>query len=315
MKVSIIIPVYNGENYVKKCLDSVINQTYNNLEIIIINDGSKDNTLNILNNYKNKDKRIVIIDKENEGQAIARNIALTKATGDFVTFVDSDDYIELDYIEKFIELARKKDYDVSVCNHNLVNENYENIGTQSFNKVSDAKINFILTQCGPLGKMFKLSYLKKINFKFLENHIYEDLAVMPYVAIKTKKILYLNEFKYNYLIRVGSTMNQVKYNPKLNDIFDALDNLTELFDGKYSSELEYIYISHLLHDASLRFLKFNNIESKKALNRINEIMRKRYPKWTKNKYLYLLGKKELLLTKIIYNRWFFLYNLYRKVFK
>ena len=315
MKVSIIIPVYNGESYVRKCLDSVVNQTYKDLEIIIINDGSKDDTLNILNSYKNKDKRIIIIDKVNEGQAIARNIALTKATGDFVTFVDSDDYVELDYIEKFINLAKKKDYDVAVCNHNLVNEDYENIGTKSFNIIPDDKINFMLTQCGPLGKMFKLSYLKKINFKFLENHIYEDLAVMPYVAIKTKKIEYLKEFKYNYLIRIGSTMNQVKYNPKLNDIFDALDNLTKLFNGKYSDELEYIYIKHLLHDASLRFLKFNNLESKKALNKINQIMRKRYPKWIKNKYLYLIDKKEVLLTKIIYNRWFFLYNLYRKVFK
>lgn len=315
MKVSIIIPVYNGESYVRKCLDSVINQTYSDLEIIIINDGSKDSTLDILNSYKKRDKRIFIIDKENEGQAIARNIALRKATGDFVTFVDSDDYVELDYIEQFVNLANQKDYDVAVCNHNWVNEEYKSIGTQTFDVNDDVKINFMLTQCGPLGKMFKLSYLKKINFKFLENHIYEDLAVIPFVAIKTKKIVYLKEFKYNYLIRIGSTMNQVKYNPKLNDIFDALDNLTKLFNGKYSKELEYIYIRHLLHDASLRFLKFNNFESKEALDRINEIMREKYPNWNKNKYLYLLSKKELLLTKIIYNRWFFLYNLYRKVFK
>lgn len=315
MKVSIIIPVYNGERYINKCLDSIINQTYYNLEIIVINDGSKDNSLNIINNYKSKDKRIIVIDKENEGQAIARNIGLDKCTGDFLTFVDIDDYVELDYVEKFIALAKKKNYDVAICNHNLVNENYESIGIEEFDKISDPNINFMLTQFGPAAKMFKLSYLKKINFKFLENHIYEDLAVIPYVAVKTKKIEYLNEPSYNYLIHMGSTMNQVKYNSKLNDIFDSLDNLSKLFDGNYQVELEYIYIKHLLHDASLRFLKFNNLESKRSLKKINKIIRKKYPNWKKNKYLYLFSKKELLLTKIIYNRFFFLYNLYRKVVK
>jgi len=98
-KISVIIPVYNTSKYLKRCLDSIINQTYVNLEIICINDGSKDNSLEILNQYKKKDDRIIIIDKENQGVSAARNDGIKNSTGMYITFVDSDDWLELDAIE------------------------------------------------------------------------------------------------------------------------------------------------------------------------------------------------------------------------
>lgn len=98
-KVSIIVPCYNAEKYLKKCLDSIINQTYSNIEIILVNDGSKDNTLKILSDYEKKDNRIIVIDKENTGVSDSRNIGVEKATGKYIMFSDSDDYFELDAVE------------------------------------------------------------------------------------------------------------------------------------------------------------------------------------------------------------------------
>lgn len=98
-KITVIVPVYNVENYLEKCLDSLINQTYKNLEIIVINDGSTDNSGEICQEYAQKDNRIVYIEKENGGQSEARNMGLDRMTGSYVTFVDSDDWVELDYVE------------------------------------------------------------------------------------------------------------------------------------------------------------------------------------------------------------------------
>jgi glycosyltransferase involved in cell wall biosynthesis len=314
MKVSIIIPVYNGEKYIDRCLNSILNQTYKNIELIIIDDGSTDNSFKLLSEYLKKDTRIKVIHKENGGQASARNLGLTKSTGDYIMFVDCDDYIELNMIEELLNLSLKNKSDITVCD---LNANYgnktNNIIKGMINASNNANINFMLSDPGPCAKLFKASILKNNNFCFLENKIYEDLAVIPALAIYTNSISYLEKPFYNYIIHENSTMNQICFNMKLNNIFDSLDNLSNLFNGKYSDELEYIYIKHLLHDASLRFLKFKDKEANKSLKKINKIIKGKYPNWKRNKYLFLLSKKELLLTKIIYNKWFFLYSLYKVV--
>ena len=114
-KVSIIVPVYNVSNYLPSCLDTLINQTYRNIEIILIDDNSTDNSLEICNKYKEKDPRIIVIHKENGGAASARNYGLNIYTGEYVSFVDSDDYIELNYIEKLVSMLEKYNADISVC--------------------------------------------------------------------------------------------------------------------------------------------------------------------------------------------------------
>jgi len=316
IKVSVIIPVYNGEKYLKKCLDSVVNQTYDNIEIIIINDGSIDNSLNIIKSYSKKDKRIKLIDKINEGQAKARNIALENVTGDYCLFVDSDDYIELNMISDLLEVANTNNSDIVSSDLMRIYENGSKSVMIGFQKITDDNnINFMLSDPGPCAKLFKTKFLKEQNFTFLEKRIYEDLAIIPSLAINARQIDYINNAYYNYIIHKNSTMNQTSFNKKLNDIFYSLENLKNNFDSKYIEELEYIYIKYLLHDASLRFLNFNCKESKQSLNKIINIMHKEYPNWKNNKYLYLMNKKELILTKIIYNKLYFIYNIYRKVVK
>lgn len=123
-KVSIIVPIYNSEKFLKKCLDSLINQTYKNIEIVCVNDGSKDNSLEILKDYKSKDNRVVVIDKENEGVSIARNTGIQKATGEYITFVDSDDWVDEDFIEKLYTALKEQNVEV-VRGNFYKNSNYE----------------------------------------------------------------------------------------------------------------------------------------------------------------------------------------------
>ncbi|MBR6126509.1 glycosyltransferase [bacterium] len=120
-KISVVIPVYNSEKYLRECLDSVLSQTYNNLEIICVNDGSTDNSLDILKEYAEKDGRIAIIDKENQGAATARNAGLKKATGEYVIFFDSDDYMSNNTLEELYKSSKENDADVTICKTNNIN--------------------------------------------------------------------------------------------------------------------------------------------------------------------------------------------------
>ena len=116
IKISVIIPVYNVEQYLRECLESVINQTLSELEIICINDGSTDSSLDILREYEQKDNRIIVINKDNEGQAAARNIGISMAKGEYIGFLDSDDYIDSNFYEKLYNAAKKYKADIACTN-------------------------------------------------------------------------------------------------------------------------------------------------------------------------------------------------------
>ncbi|MBR3628081.1 MAG: glycosyltransferase family 2 protein [Elusimicrobia bacterium] len=118
-KISVIVPTYNVEKYLSQCLDSILNQTFKDFECICINDGSTDNSLSILQKYASKDNRIKIINQENKGLSGARNAALKIVTGKYITFVDSDDFVSSDYLEKLINLAEKENSDIVYCRHKM----------------------------------------------------------------------------------------------------------------------------------------------------------------------------------------------------
>ena len=117
-KVSVIVPIYNSEKTINRCVESIINQTYKDIEILLINDGSIDNTLNILNDYANKDKRIVVINKKNEGVSKTKNLGIKKAKSEFIMFVDSDDYIDKEAIKKLVLLQKKDNLDIIKFHYN-----------------------------------------------------------------------------------------------------------------------------------------------------------------------------------------------------
>ena len=300
-KVSIIVPVYGAEKYIKKCLESLVNQTLKDIEIIVINDGTKDNSQAIIDEFKERyPEKIISIIKENEGQAIARNIGTAIAKSEYIMYVDSDDWIDHTMSEKMYNNAKEKKADIVVCDHYQVrNDNL--IYISGIDKDSSESIDrsFLVTASSiTCGKLFRRKYLERSKLKFLERHIYEDIATVPAHVIFTSSISHIEEPLYYYLIREGSTMNQITYNKKLEDIFDSMDNILVLFKkynkyNMYKEELEYLYIIHLLHEATLRFIKFDNY--KDNVDKIIRIMKKEFPKWIDNKYY----KKKSIKYKII----------------
>ncbi len=214
-KVSVLVPIYNAEKYIQRCLDSIINQTYENIEIILIEDGSKDNSLKIIKEYKKKDKRIKIFPIENNGVADARNKAVENATGEFLTFVDSDDFIEKDYIETLYTNLKKYNADIAVCNCiNIIEETGEKshksfgINTvKEYNKIEAVESLFYYNflRHSPWGKLYKKEVWNNIRFPLGKN--YEDLAILYKLFLNSNKVIYIPEEKYNYIIRQGSIVH------------------------------------------------------------------------------------------------------------
>ena len=122
--ISIIVPIYNSEKYLERCINSILNQTYTNFELILINDGSKDSSLKICRKYASKDNRIVVIDKENEGVSIARNMGIQRAKGELISFVDADDYIEKTFLEDMLNVMSKYNVDYVTCGYNRVYDDH-----------------------------------------------------------------------------------------------------------------------------------------------------------------------------------------------
>lgn len=240
-KISIIVCVYNTEKYIEKCIDSILNQTYKNIELVIVNDCSVDNSISIIKEKQKSDKRIVLIDnKENKGLSYSRNIALEKSTGDYIGYIDSDDYIAEDYYEKLLKALKKENADISICDMKLVYE-YNN----TFTKIKcggPKKTDFI--NCGlaasACNKLFKRKIIKQ--YKFSEGKVNEDLAVVLPLIINCNKVAYEENVVYNYVQRDNSIQNS-KISDKRFDIFYGVDlTLERIKNVKNYKEYEDIIV-------------------------------------------------------------------------
>ena len=310
-KISVIVPVYNVEKYLDKCLTSLIKQTYKNFEIIVINDGSIDNSLAICNKYANKYDNVKVYDYKNAGVAHARNVGIKKATGDYLLFVDSDDYIDEKLLENLNEFLKKNDCDIVCFDMYKVVNNVNTYYHTSNSLVKDNIKRYIIGDSGPCNKLIKKKLFN--NLKFMEKIYYEDLATMPILALYTNKIEFLEEPLYYYVQRDNSIMHQKKFSEKLLDIFTSLDNVYEVYDGNYKDEIEYLYITHLLRSASMRFLEYD--DKKEYLKEINDIIRTRFPNWKKNKYLKLSSFKLKIICYLAYNKKYRLLKILMKIKK
>ena len=301
LKVSVIVPVYNAEKFIKDCLNSIFEQTLKDIEVIVIDDGSTDDTSMILKKYlQNFTNKMKIITKENQGQGKARNIGIELAKGEFVTFVDADDKIESDMLQKMYQEAKKEEADVIICDYFEIMQEKEIIKKSIPDKSGDRKRDYIISVAGPCNKLIRTNLLRKNNLRFLETGIYEDLAMIPIVGLYANKIIYLEEPLYKYYIRKGSTMRQNTFNSKLYSIYQVLETLKKSFESsgklkEYEEELEFIYIQHLLYAANGRFLEYK--EGKEQVGKISEIIKSQYPNWRRNKYY----KKQRLLFKVTCN--------------
>ena len=199
-KISIIVPIYNEEENLRKCIESLINQTYKELEIILINDGSTDKSKEIIESFK--DKRIVAIHKKNTGISDTRNTGIDKSTGDYIMFVDSDDYLELNCIERLIETAEKENSEIVMFNYYLetpskrIEIKLPKIEARNLKEDKDLLTKIHL---GPCTKIFKAELIKDNLFPL--NLKYEDVPFVVEAVIKAGKISFVPNYLYHYVIK------------------------------------------------------------------------------------------------------------------
>lgn len=249
MKISIIVPIYNVEEYLQRCVDSLICQTYRDIEIILVNDGSTDNSLEICKSNAKKDSRIIILDKTNGGLSDARNSGLKISTGDFILFVDSDDYIEHDSCEKLIS-GMKDDVDFVAGAYKEIAGNKYDIKrhTNLLNNTVYTSRDFVIQSIknnewyAPAWlNLYRKSFLLKNNLYFKYGIIFEDKQIMPRLFLCAKKIVYIDYPFYNYIIRKNSIMTSDENMSKkrqmaisiYNEWLECFDNIEDIEYKKY----------------------------------------------------------------------------------
>lgn len=248
--VSVIVPIYNVEKYIKECVESIINQTYKNLEIILINDGSTDDSYKICKKYSDQDSRIVLIDKENGGSASAKNYGLKIAKGDYISFVDSDDFIELDMIEYMLNTIKKFNTDIVQCE--LIDLYKNTIEFEQYDIVEnriEARdfLSLFLTQWKNslfCNKLFKKEIIKNIYFK--EGRCIDDEFFTYKCVINSSKVVVSNKIVYNYRMRKSGVMKSEKSQKQiLRDRVDYLIERYEIVKSVYK-DLDKEFLEHLL---------------------------------------------------------------------
>ena len=256
--ISVIIPVYNAQDGIKRCVDSLLNQSFKNFEIILLNDGSKDNSLNILKEYELKYSFVRVIDKQNEGVAVTRNKGILLAEGEYTMFMDNDDFVDSDYIETFYQAIHEKNLDLVIGGYKRVNQDNQIIFSQDIQQSEWSK--YIIM--APWAKVYRTEFLKTNNLEFCDYGIGEDI-IFNLAAYKTTDKIGLLDYKgYNWYYNNQSISNtsQRGFSPEI-DILVLFSKILELgkpselvvyylkryyvwyllFSGKSSSDQEFIH--------------------------------------------------------------------------
>jgi len=291
MKVSVIVPVYNVEKYLKTCLDSLVNQTLKELEIIVVNDGSPDNSQKIIDEYAKKYKNIHSYIKENGGLSDARNYGAKLATGEYIAFLDSDDYVSHDMYKKMYEKAKSGNFDMVVCDLNYIYENsdkieraYSNLKNDTTN-IKNAMINLYPAAW---NKIFKKSLLNK-GVEFKKGVWFEDVEFIYRLLPHVKTIGVLHEPFNQYLQREGSITKSTDKR-----IYHYIDNWNGIvkyyqdneFYDKYYQELEYSYVRYIYATFIKQATIFEEEEFENAVKEAITNVKTYFPKYKKNKYFY-----------------------------
>jgi len=270
-KISVIIPTYNTEQYIKECIDSILNQTYQNFEIIIINDGSTDNTLEVLNSIK--DERIRVITIENSGQGVARNLALKEATGDYIAFIDSDDFIEPVTFEVALNRILQDDSDLVYFDWKYY---YQKTGKYAYVSKEDFFHKKVLEQdeCKELlkiqhyftvNKLYKKSFLLENDVKYGERYIYEDVPFWVKVSMKAKKVSLIQSPLYSVRTNeTSTTKSNLNTDRHVNGFIKAFDeSIVEIKEEKH----KYYFLNYMMNKFLLYYNKRTPRKLKKSFGR------------------------------------------------
>ena len=300
--VSVIIPIYNSEKNIKKCLESIINQTYTNLEIILIDDGSTDNSIEVCQEYK--DDRIKVYKEKNSGPSTARNLGLKQCNGNYIVFVDSDDYIEKNMIEIMLKKIKSDDYDICICGYYLVSNSLKKKITITINNNKNFKeivFDYKNNVYGYLwNRMFKKNSIEK---KFREDiSIREDELFLLDNSNYIKKFTFVKEPLYNYISNESSLINSCILSDKKISELDALIYIVNANVNRTTNNIKKCMFIH-------KYIYFLGIANKEQRRKIINKYKKTYLKYYKE-----ILKSEMPLktkiTAITRRRCFYMYKLY-----
>lgn len=286
--ISIIIPVYNVEAYIEQCLLSVLNQSYPNFEILCIDDGSSDQSADIIKTIMKNDERINYYYQKNQGQASARNHGLHEANGDYICFIDSDDFVERDFLKILLDSIQKNKAQIVMCDFNVYTEfdnQYQHIETGPFTSDNIDCDKFLITVTSSVcNKLFDKNLFS--NLSFLEGVFYEDVPFTAQAIKLSVAVCKVDLPLYNYRVRSGENLSTMqKIDDRVFDIFSALESLDSVLLDCCFEELEMIYIRHLLVHSPDRF--YLRVDGINEIISLLKYMDTKFPNWRNNRYLEL----------------------------
>lgn len=280
IKYSFIVPVYNTEKYLKKCLNSLVNQTYKDFEIIVVNDGSTDKSSNIISKYQKKYKNIIVIDKENEGLSMARNRGVQKSSGKYIIFVDSDDYVS----NKLLEEVDKKIDDSDILRFQIATEDEE------YTKINEYHEEGFESMCGydafkylssyhfvepAWCYVIRKNYYIENKFSFKKGVYHEDFGLIPYVIYKARKVKSIDFIGYYYIQRNGSIMNNNDYKKTVKKAFDMLEQYKtmRLFAKNINrkNNLDDYFLSYISNSVIVKARELKKDEKKVYINELKKL--------------------------------------------
>lgn len=315
VKISVIVPVYNMENYLDLCLSSLVHQTFKDYEIIVINDGSTDISLDIIKNYEKEfPKRFRTFSFKNQGISKTRNYGIKVARGKYITFIDSDDYVDITFLEDMYNKIKENDSDICVCDYYTFTDK---------NKVSEVKLTDFedssiennpqllwKINSSPWNKLYKKDLFKNLKFEDIK---YEDLLLIPKILCESKRIVKLNKCLNYYRIRENSETTTV--DERVFDILKILDDLNNYFKKKKLFDKFYLEIEYFnIYRVTMYIIQQRYQKDKDIRRRFVEFgfafLNNNFPNWRKNIYY----KKRNVFKRIIESNKFLssrYINLYR----
>ena len=301
-EVTVIVPVYNSEKYIKKCIESILNQTFKKFELLIINDGSKDNSQKIIEEYQKKDpERIVIVNQENKGVSRTRNEAIKMANGKYLMFIDNDDYIDKDYIETFVNAIKENDLDVVLGGYRRPNEEGKVIKELHLKDEEWSKFMIF----APWAKIYKKEYLINNDITFLPVNIGEDVYFNIQAMFLSEKIKIIDFVGYNWFFNTKSVSNTVQKNIKNLQVYDLLNKCYYVIKEKKILEknyeiMEMYFIRYIVWVLLFSIKKLDYKTINEEYKKIFSWLKEKFPNYKKNKLLGLRKPKgEILEVRVI----------------
>lgn len=294
VKISVVIPIYNGEQVLSRCVDSLLCQTLDSIEIICVNDGSSDRTRDIIDAYAAQNpSKVFGVHIDNGGSGRARNIGICSARGEFLAFVDCDDYIEPDMMEQMYIAIKKNNADMAVCQYDRIDCRTNlplSIEMTGFSDlcipVLNNEIQLAFINTSPWNKLYRMSLVREITFP--EMSLFEDLVYLSKIYPKLNRVCFVPRVLYHYIVSPNSAISRVSKEAMLR-LFELFKQLEAIYKRESNSRmyelLEYMAVIHLGISLLFRMSFQKNIPSKLYSRQVASFLNKTFPHWRHNPYL------------------------------